>query len=83
MVMKFFVSELIGVNMAKLLNGKLVISKGIWGEFVVWAHHETDDHTVYEVLNGKGEPACKNVWQTYDGAAACAELLAEGWFKEK
>lgn len=65
-----------------MLAGKLVIGKGIWGEYVVYPH-EVDGDTVYDVLNGKGEQASKNTWQTYDGAAACAELLKEGWFKER
>lgn len=67
----------------KLLCGKLVIGKGIWGEFVVYPKAIECGDTLYDVLNGKGESACKKPWQTYDGAAACAELLAEGWFKEK
>ena len=63
------------------LHGKLVIGKGIWGDYVVHPHKGDDGDTVYDVLNGKGEPT-KRTWQTFDGAAACAELLAEGYLKE-
>ena len=68
--------------MAQVLCGKLVIGNSAFGEYVIYPYQIEGGDTVYEVFNGKGEPASKSVWQTYDGAAACAELLAEGYFKE-
>lgn len=42
---------------------------------------DADGDAVYQVVNVKGEKV--NVeWATYDGAQACAELLAEGYLKE-
>lgn len=63
------------------MQGTLVWGNSAWGDYVVQPIGIGEDMT-YKVLTGKGKPASKHIWHTYDGAAACAELLAEGHFKE-
>ena len=78
MVMKSFVSEITEVNM--LLDTSKVIKNPKWNGYMLQVIGIGDD-TAYHVLNWKGKKV--NVeWATYEGAAACAELLAEGYLKE-
>lgn len=64
-----------------IFDDSVIYEDPSWGEFLIQEIGAGED-TQYKVLNGKGKQASKSLWQTYDGAAACAELLAEGWFKE-
>ena len=51
-----------------------------WGKYSITVQG-IDDEETYHVLNGKGQRV--NVeWATYEGASACAELLAEGYLRE-
>ena len=87
--MKFFVSEITGVNMsllagitdAELLTKNVAIGDSAWGSYTIKPVDAGDGDLAFQVLNNKGEQV--NVeWATYEGAAACAELLAEGYLKE-
>lgn len=71
----------LGITPEELLTPNLVTGNSNWGEYVVKASKSDKGAIVYHVLNGKGEPT-RHTWQTFDGAAACAELLAEGYLKE-
>ncbi len=57
----------------------------ITGEGFGSYHIETDtdkgDDATFAVVNSNGK-VFGRVYQTYDGAAACAELLAEGYWQE-
>jgi hypothetical protein len=76
MVMKSFVSEITEVNM--LLN---VITSSKWGDYAIHVLGTGCVDSVFQVVNATGKEV--NVeWATYDGAVACAELLAEGYLKE-
>ena len=65
-----------------LLESSVLIQDPTWGEYSVQVIGMDTEKECFKVLNGKGKQASKSLWQTYDGAAACAELLAEGYFKE-
>jgi hypothetical protein len=80
MVTRCFVLEFIEVNM--ILNSSVLIKDPAWGEYFIQVIGFDTEQEQFKVLNGKGKQASANLWQTYDGAAACAELLAEGYFKE-
>jgi hypothetical protein len=77
--MKSFVLELTGVNM--LLSDSIVHTHQSYAGYSIQEIGK-GEATQYKVLNGKGKQASKVLWQTLDGAAACAELLAGGYFKE-
>ena len=61
--------------------GIVYIQDPTWGEYQIQTDTDDGDDGKFQVLNGKGE-AVNVEWATYEGAAACAELLAEGYFKE-
>lgn len=79
MVMKSFVSEIIGVNM--LANTGVQIQDPKWGEYKIQVMGINTDNELFQVLNGRDEPI-KAPWQTVDGATAHCELLAGGYWEE-
>lgn len=63
-----------------LLSDSVVHTDPAWAGYAIQEIGKGED-TQYKVLNAKGKQASQYLWQTYDGAAACAELLAGGYFK--
>ncbi len=59
----------------------ILIKDPAWGTYNIQVIGINTEQECFQVLNDKGEKV--NVeWATYDGAATCAELLAEGYLKE-
>ncbi len=78
--MKSFVSEVIGINM-KALGIVSIVSEAM-GSYHVETNTDDGDDATFEVVNSKGQVVgCS--WCTIEGASACAELLAGGYWKEK
>jgi len=64
-----------------VINRRYLPTPAAWGDYAVIVEDTLFTDEVYWVLNSKGKKV--NVaWATLEGAAAAAELLAEGYLKE-
>lgn len=79
MVMKSFVSEIIGVNMLK--DSSVQIQDPEWGGYYIQVLHIDTEDELFQVCSKSGV-AIKSAWQTVEGATAHCELLAGGYWQE-
>lgn len=78
MVMRSFVSEIIGVNMTL---GIVSIVNDDMGSYHVETNTDEGEDATFDVVNKDGK-VIGGAWCTVEGATACAELLAGGYWKE-
>ena len=62
--------------------GIVQIKDPSWGDYHIETNTDDGEDGVFLVMNSKGKQVSKRAWCTVEGATACAELLAGGYWEE-